>query len=84
MYSQGMGHELIDVGNGNMAKDVGGLVISLKVAVCSHQHVPVGIEQSLLGMKRGERRRVELPPNVEFATSNWAPGNKPCERLRES
>jgi FKBP-type peptidyl-prolyl cis-trans isomerase len=72
MYSQGMGFELVDGGNGNMVKDVGGLD-SLKVIVGSHQQVPVGIEQSLLGMKRGERRRVELTPNVGFATSNWEP-----------
>ena len=35
--------------------------------------VPLGIEQALVGMKRGERRRIELPPNVGFETSEWRP-----------
>jgi hypothetical protein len=40
--------------------------------------LPVGIEQALVGMKKGERRRVEVPPNVGFETSNWRP--KPTTR----
>ncbi len=35
--------------------------------------VPVGIEEALVGMRRGERRRVELPPAVGFVTSDWRP-----------
>ena len=35
--------------------------------------VPLGIENAMLGMKRGERRSVELPPAVGFETSDWNP-----------
>jgi hypothetical protein len=35
--------------------------------------VPVGIEDAIVGMKRGERRRVELPPAAGLATSDWNP-----------
>ena len=37
--------------------------------------VPAGIELALLGMQRGEKRRVELPPGdaVGFESSDWRP-----------
>jgi hypothetical protein len=37
--------------------------------------IPVGIEKAMIGMKRGERRRIELPPGplVGFESSNWKP-----------
>ncbi|CAB9506867.1 expressed unknown protein [Seminavis robusta] len=74
MYSQGFGYELVEE-MGTLVKDSEGLD-NLRVMVGSHQQVPIGIEQSLLGMKRGERRRVELTPNVGLATSNWEPAPK--------
>lgn len=53
---------------------------SLAVAnVGSHSTIPTGIEYALLGMQKGERRRVELPPDVGFATSNWSP--EPMTRM---
>ena len=31
------------------------------------------LEYALIGMSKGEKRRVELPPDVGFETSNWSP-----------
>jgi len=74
MYSQGFGYEMIDAaGDGRMQKDLG--LDFLRVKVGQHQ-VPVGIEQALVGMKKGERRRVEVPASVGFETSNWEPAPK--------
>jgi hypothetical protein len=72
MYSQGYGFENIDIGNGKMAKDL--YLDFLRVdKVGNHKDVPMGIEQALIGMQKGERRRVELPPVVGLETSNWQP-----------
>eukprot|EP00591_Stephanopyxis_turris_P006183 CAMPEP_0195523828 /NCGR_PEP_ID=MMETSP0794_2-20130614/23283_1 /TAXON_ID=515487 /ORGANISM="Stephanopyxis turris, Strain CCMP 815" /LENGTH=197 /DNA_ID=CAMNT_0040653909 /DNA_START=407 /DNA_END=1000 /DNA_ORIENTATION=+ len=69
MYSQGFGYEKIDVG-GKLQSDLG--IDSLRVKM-GQKDVPVGVEQALIGMRKGERRRLELPPNVGFDTSNWKP-----------
>mmetsp|Transcript_9157 Transcript_9157/g.21835 ORF Transcript_9157/g.21835 Transcript_9157/m.21835 type:complete len:241 (+) Transcript_9157:138-860(+) len=72
MYSQGFGYETVDIGNGKMVKDLD--VDFLRVGkVGSHQDVPIGIEQAMIGMQKGEKRRVELPPSAGLATSNWKP-----------
>jgi len=70
MYSRGFGYEKVDVGNGKMVSDAG--LDSLRVKL-GERNVPVGIEDALIGMKKGEKRRVELPPRVGLATSNWQP-----------
>lgn len=69
MYSKGFGFEKIEFGN-KLQSDLG--LDSMRVTLGKHQ-VPIGIEMALLGMGRGERRRVELPPGVGFETSNWSP-----------
>jgi hypothetical protein len=72
MYSQGFGYEMIDIGSGNLVKDLD--VDFLRVdRVGMHMDVPIGIEQALIGMQKGERRRVDLPPNVGLQTSSWQP-----------
>lgn len=70
MYSRGFGFEKIDLGDGKMQKDSG--LDSLRVTL-GKRDVPMGIESALVGMKKGERRRVELPPIVGFETSDWKP-----------
>jgi len=75
MYSQGFGFEKIDIGNG-LQKDLG--LDSYRVRL-GQGDLPVGIEEAIVGMKKGERRRVELPPAVGFETSNWKP--EPKSRL---
>ena len=70
MYSRGFGFEKIDLGDGQLQKDTN--IDSLRVMV-GERDVPLGIEWALLGMKKGERRRVELPPVVGFETSEWKP-----------
>lgn len=70
MFSQGFGYERIDAGNGKMVSDAGIDSIRNKMG---EGNVPLGIEYALLGMKKGERRRVELPAEVGFKTSNWQP-----------
>jgi hypothetical protein len=70
MYSRGFGFEKIDLGDGNMQKDNG--LDSLRVTL-GKRDVPLGIESALVGMKKGEKRRVELPPIVGFETSDWKP-----------
>ena len=69
MYSKGFGFEKVDFG-GKQVSDSG--LDSLRVIV-GKQDVPVGIEEALVGMRKGERRRVELPPGVGFETSEWRP-----------
>jgi hypothetical protein len=70
MFSRGFGYERIDAGNGKMVSDAGIDSIRIKMG---EGNVPLGIEYALLGMKKGERRRVELPAEVGFKTSNWQP-----------
>mmetsp|Transcript_45096 Transcript_45096/g.94564 ORF Transcript_45096/g.94564 Transcript_45096/m.94564 type:complete len:273 (-) Transcript_45096:2896-3714(-) len=69
MYSKGFGFEKVEFG-GRQESDLG--LDSLRVVLGKH-NVPVGIEYALLGMVRGEKRRVELPPVVGFETSDWMP-----------
>ena len=69
MYSKGFGYEKVEFG-GNQVSDLG--LDSMRVVVGQH-NVPKGIEYALLGMVKGEKRRVELPPGVGFETSNWMP-----------
>jgi len=67
MYSLGRGLEKGADGSSDEAA-------SYKVRMgAAERDVPVGIENSLVGMKRGELRRVSLPPAVGFGTSNWRP-----------
>lgn len=71
IYSQGFGYEKIDMlGDGNLVKDTG--LDSIKVKI-GERNVPIGIEDALIGMKKGERRRAELPPYVGLSTSNGQP-----------
>ncbi|CAM9568860.1 unnamed protein product [Heterosigma akashiwo] len=71
MYSRGFGYEKVEFG-GKLQSDYG--LDSYRIVV-GRQDVPIGIEQALLGMKRRERRRIELPPGPElgFETSQWKP-----------
>ncbi|KAL7483078.1 hypothetical protein ACHAW6_008730 [Cyclotella cf. meneghiniana] len=69
MYSKGFGFEKVIFG-GKLEPDLG--LDSMRVVLGQHD-VPIGIEMALLGMGRGERRRVELPPKVGFETSHWSP-----------
>lgn len=73
MFSKGMGYEKVN-GKNDLSMD------SIRVAV-GRRDVPVGIEEALVGMRRGERRRVELPPQVGFDTSGWNP--KPNNRIAQ-
>ncbi|KAL3935116.1 MAG: hypothetical protein SGARI_003102 [Bacillariaceae sp.] len=72
MYSVGFGFEKVQngVAVGGSQSDEG--IESYRVRLGSRD-VPVGVEQALVGMKKGERRRVEVPPNVGFETSEWRP-----------
>lgn len=69
MYSKGFGYEKVEFA-GKMESDLG--LDSDRIIIGKHD-VPIGIESALLGMGKGERRRVELPPGVGFETSNWKP-----------
>ena len=66
MYSLGFGYEKDAEGRRDLGTE------SYRVRLGS-KDVPLGIENAMLGMKRGERRRVELPPAVGFETSDWNP-----------
>jgi hypothetical protein len=78
MYSRGFGYEKINMG-GKMVSDLGTDSYLVKLG---RGMLPKGIEQTVQGMKRGERRRVVLPPAVGFATSNWKPEpQRPREKL---
>jgi hypothetical protein len=70
MYSRGFGFEKIDFGNGKKVTDLG---IDSYLVPLGKGLLPVGIEYAVKGMKRGERRRVVLPPVVGLETSGWKP-----------
>lgn len=70
MYSRGFGYEKVDVGGGNKVPDLG---LDSYIVKLGTGKLPVGIEDALVGMKKGERRRIVLPPSVGFETSNWQP-----------
>jgi hypothetical protein len=69
MYSRGFGYNKIDTGSGQKVVDV---LDSLTVTI-GEKTVPIGIQRAMIGMKRGERRRIEVPPQLGFETSNWEP-----------
>lgn len=70
MYSRGFGFEKMNIG-GALQSDAG--LDSLKVKI-GNRDVPVGIERAIVGMKKGERRRVELPPGpLGFVSSEGRP-----------
>lgn len=75
MYSRGFGFEKVDFG-GKLESDLG---LDSANVVVGERDVPTGIEYALLGMGKGERRRVELPPGVGFETSDWRP--EPTTRM---
>mmetsp|Transcript_49316 Transcript_49316/g.79587 ORF Transcript_49316/g.79587 Transcript_49316/m.79587 type:complete len:154 (+) Transcript_49316:62-523(+) len=45
---------------------------TLRVTLGKHD-VPIAVEMALLGAKKGAERRIEVPPHLGFATSNWLP-----------
>jgi hypothetical protein len=69
MFSKGFGLEKTEF-LGQMTRDQD--IDSLRVDF-GHKNVPAGIEQVLVGMKKGEKRRIVLPPEVGFDTSDWQP-----------
>jgi FKBP-type peptidyl-prolyl cis-trans isomerase len=60
MYSRGFGFEKVNIG-GKLQSDAGLDSLKLKIG---NKDVPVGLERAIVGMKKGERRRVELPPGA--------------------
>lgn len=71
MYSRGFGYNKIDAGNGEKVSDLG--LDSLTLDMGSSNEVPVGIQKAMVGMKRGERRRISCPAALGFETSDWNP-----------
>ena len=71
MYSRGFGYNKIDVGNGQQLPDTAGLD-SYKIAL-GKKRLPDGVEAAMIGMKKGERRRMQIPASVGFETSGWQP-----------
>ena len=41
--------------------------------VLGQRDVPVGVELALEGAHKGDLRRIEVPPDLGFATSDWKP-----------
>lgn len=66
MYSTGFGFE--KTADGRTTDELESYRVQLGAL-----DVPLGIERALVGMQRGERRRVLLPPAVGFVTSEWRP-----------
>lgn len=70
MYSRGFGYNKIDAGDGKKVSD---LNLDSLIVRMGTKEAPIGIQQAMMGMKRGERRRVIVPPLVGFETSDWNP-----------
>jgi hypothetical protein len=75
MYSKGFGFEKVQgsVGSGGSQSDEGLDSYRIQLGKTSNRDVPLGIELALIGMQKGERRRIEVPPIVGFETSDWRP-----------
>jgi len=71
MFSRGMGYNKININNQKQVSDFG--LDSLSVTMGSTATLPVGVQRALLGAKRGERRRIQCPPQLGFETSDWNP-----------
>jgi hypothetical protein len=77
MYSRGFGYNKIDIGKQQQQQqqqqqvsDLG--LDSLSVQMGSKE-IPIGIQKAAVGMKRGERRRIDCPAALGFETSDWNP-----------
>lgn len=73
MYSQGFGYNKIDAGNGKQISDLGmdGLTVHFNNKNNSDNYdleIPIGVRRAMVGMKRGEKRRIEVPPQLGFET----------------
>lgn len=73
MYSRGFGFNKIDIGNGQKASDFGTDTLLVDMADDEAKVLPIGIRKAMMGMRRGERRRIECPPELGFTTSDWNP-----------
>jgi len=73
MYSQGFGFNKLDAGNGKRVADLGLDGITVHMTDDTAREVPIGVKRAIVGMKRGERRRIVVPPELGFETSDWNP-----------
>jgi hypothetical protein len=66
-----------------------GVLDTYRLVLGSHD-VPIGVEMALAGAHRGDFRRIEVPPDLGFETSNWQPaptgfsGKQRLERYRRT
>jgi hypothetical protein len=70
MYSRGFGYNKIDLGDGKQVSDLGFDSLSPQMG---SKEIPIGIQKSMVGMKRGERRRIDCPAALGLETSDWNP-----------
>jgi len=49
-----------------------GVLDSYRIRLGSHD-VPIGVELALEGAHKGDFRRIEVPPDLGFETSDWKP-----------
>eukprot|EP00529_Nitzschia_sp_RCC80_P026186 CAMPEP_0113458072 /NCGR_PEP_ID=MMETSP0014_2-20120614/9732_1 /TAXON_ID=2857 /ORGANISM="Nitzschia sp." /LENGTH=340 /DNA_ID=CAMNT_0000349581 /DNA_START=92 /DNA_END=1114 /DNA_ORIENTATION=+ /assembly_acc=CAM_ASM_000159 len=73
MYSVGFGYNKAGAGDGFAPTTTDAGIESYRVRL-GRNDLPAGVESALVGAKKGERRRIEVPPSVGFETSNWNPG----------
>ena len=65
-----------------------GVLDTYRIVLGAHD-VPVGVELALEGAHRGDFRRIEVPPDLGFQTSDWRPtpqgfsGRQRLERYRK-
>lgn len=69
---KGNGDFMYSVPNREPGSERKDLAETLRVTV-GNKDVPEGVEDALIGAKKGTVRRVELPPSKGFATSDWRP-----------
>jgi hypothetical protein len=85
MYSRGFGFNKIKEAGGGMTNmmiggqqtfsdyGVDGLIVDMSQIGNDSRVLPIGIQRAMVGMKRGERRRIQCPQAFGFETSDWNP-----------
>jgi hypothetical protein len=73
MFGGGSQQSFSDYGIDGLVVDMTLLASGTPGSSSSSRVLPIGIQRAMIGMKRGERRRIQCPQEFGFETSDWNP-----------